>query len=33
MIEVDIPTRGPGYLDLSRAEEALRNAHEALSDR
>src|SRR5258706_12492163 len=26
MIEVDIPTRGPGYLDLSRAEEALRNA-------
>jgi hypothetical protein len=32
MIEVDIPTRGPGYLDLSRAEEALRNA-KALSDR
>jgi hypothetical protein len=26
MIEVDIPTRGPGYLDLSRANEALRNA-------
>ena len=26
MIEVDIPTRGPGYLDLSRADEALRNA-------
>jgi hypothetical protein len=26
MIEVDIPTRSPGYLDLSRAEEALRNA-------
>src|SRR5213078_4156131 len=26
MIEVDFPTRGPGYLDLSRADEALRNA-------
>ena len=26
MIEVDIPTRGPGYLELSRADEALRNA-------
>jgi HupE / UreJ protein len=26
MIEVDIPTRGPGYLDLPRADEALRNA-------
>src|SRR5215472_18530649 len=26
MIEVDIPTRGPGYLDLSRADDALRNA-------
>jgi HupE / UreJ protein len=26
MIEVDIPTRGPGYLDLSHADEALRNA-------
>ena len=26
MIEVDIPTRGPGYLDLSRAEGALRDA-------
>src|SRR5262245_42699238 len=26
MIEVDIPTRGPGYLDLSRADEPLRNA-------
>jgi hypothetical protein len=26
MIEVDMPTRGPGYLDLSRADEALRNA-------
>ena len=26
MREVDFPTRGPGYLDLSRADEALRNA-------
>ena len=26
MIEVDIPTRGPGYLDLSRADDALRSA-------
>src|ERR1700682_2576452 len=26
MIEVDFPRRGPGYLDLSRADEALRNA-------
>jgi HupE / UreJ protein len=26
MIEVDIPTRGPGYLDLSRADDALRDA-------
>ena len=26
MIEVDFPTRGPGYLDLARADEALRNA-------
>jgi len=26
MIEVDFPTRGPGYLDISRADEALRNA-------
>ena len=26
MIEVDFPTRGPGYLDLSRADEALRSA-------
>jgi hypothetical protein len=26
MIDVDIPTRGPGYLDLSRADEPLRNA-------
>ncbi len=24
--EVDFPVRGPGYLDLSRADEALRNA-------
>jgi hypothetical protein len=26
MIEVDFPTRGPGYLDLSHADEALRHA-------
>jgi HupE / UreJ protein len=26
MIEVDYPARGPGYLDLSRADEALRGA-------
>src|SRR5258708_18343055 len=26
MIDVDIPTRGPGYLDLARADEPLRNA-------
>jgi hypothetical protein len=26
MIEVDYPTRGPGYLDLRRADEALRGA-------
>jgi hypothetical protein len=26
MIEVEFPTRGPGYLDISRADEALRNA-------
>jgi len=26
MIEADIPIRGPGYLDLSRADEALRSA-------
>jgi hypothetical protein len=26
MIDVDIPTRGPGYLDLSGAHEPLRNA-------
>jgi hypothetical protein len=26
MIEADMPIRGPGYLDLSRADEALRNA-------
>ena len=26
MIEVDFPTRGPGYLDISRADDALRNA-------
>ncbi|HEX2726181.1 MAG TPA: HupE/UreJ family protein [Beijerinckiaceae bacterium] len=26
MQEVDVPTRGPGYLDMSRAEAALRDA-------
>jgi HupE/UreJ protein len=26
MIEVDYPTRGPGYLDLARADQALRTA-------
>src|SRR6202022_3469698 len=26
MIEVDFPTRGSGYLDISRADEALRHA-------
>jgi hypothetical protein len=26
MIEVEFPTRGPGYLDISRADEALRSA-------
>jgi hypothetical protein len=26
MIEVDVPTRGPGYLDISRADDALRTA-------
>src|SRR4051812_8907956 len=26
MREVDLPTRGPGYLEISAADEALRNA-------
>ena len=26
MVEVEYPTRGPGYLDLARADEALRGA-------
>ena len=26
MQEVDVPTRGPGYLDMARADAALRNA-------
>jgi hypothetical protein len=26
MIEVDFPTRGPGYLDISRADDALHHA-------
>ena len=31
MIEVDYPTRGPGYLDLARADEALRGATSSIS--
>ena len=30
MTEMEFPTRGPGYLDLARAEEALRGAAQAL---
>jgi hypothetical protein len=26
MVDVDFPTRGPGYLELARADDALRNA-------
>ena len=26
MVDIDFPTHGPGYLDLPRADEALRNA-------
>src|SRR5262245_36692496 len=26
MTEVEFPTRGPGYLDISKADDALRNA-------
>jgi hypothetical protein len=32
MIEVEFPTRGPGYLDLGRAGEALRDAAKRLAD-
>jgi hypothetical protein len=32
MLEVDFPTRGPGYLDLARADEALRAAGKLLAD-
>jgi len=32
MTEVEFPTRGPGYLDLARAEEALRGAAKILAD-
>ena len=33
MTGVEFPTRGPGYLDLARAEEALRAAAKTLADR
>jgi hypothetical protein len=32
MIEVEFPTRGPGYLDLARADAALRGAAKILAD-
>jgi hypothetical protein len=32
MIEVEFPTRGPGYLDLARADDALRAAAKILAD-
>src|SRR5450631_437782 len=32
MAEVEFPTRGPGYLDLARADEALRGAAKILAD-
>jgi hypothetical protein len=32
MIEVEFPTRSPGYLDLARADEALRAAAKLLAD-
>jgi hypothetical protein len=32
MIEVEFPTRGPGYLDLARADDALRAAAKLLAD-
>jgi HupE / UreJ protein len=32
MTEVEFPTRGPGYLDLARAEEALRSAAKLLAE-
>jgi hypothetical protein len=32
MVEVEFPTRGPGYLDLARADEALRGAAKLLAD-
>jgi hypothetical protein len=32
MTAVEFPTRGPGYLDLARAEEALRRAAQLLAD-
>jgi hypothetical protein len=33
MVEVEFPTRGPGYLDLAGADEALRQAARNLADR
>jgi hypothetical protein len=33
MVEVEFPTRGPGYLDLARVDEALRDAAKHLADR
>src|SRR6267154_193245 len=32
MIKVEFPTRGPGYLDLARADEALRGAANLLGE-
>jgi hypothetical protein len=32
MSEVEFPTRGPGYIDLARADEALRGAAKRLAD-
>jgi hypothetical protein len=32
MTEVEFPTRGPGYLDLARADDALRGAAKRLAD-
>src|SRR5258708_764102 len=33
MLAVEFPPRGPGYLDLARADEALRKAARILADR
>jgi hypothetical protein len=32
MVEVEFPSRGPGYLDLARADDALRRAARLLAD-